>query len=80
MSSFAMDPCEKCEEALQPFLDRDLNEEERAVAEEHLNLCEYCRKRYRFEADLRRFVRQAVTEEMPPDLKAKLSDLRTPLL
>jgi anti-sigma factor (TIGR02949 family) len=65
---------------LQPFLDRDLNEEERALAEEHLNLCAYCRKRYRFEADLRRFVRQAVTEEMPPDLKARLSGLRTPLL
>jgi anti-sigma factor (TIGR02949 family) len=80
VSGFAMDPCEKCEEVMQQFLDRDLNEEERAVAEEHLNLCAYCRKRYRFEVDLRRFVRQAVTEEMPPDLKAKLSDLRTPLL
>ena len=80
MSGFAIDPCEKCEEVMQQFLDRDLNEEERAVAEEHLNLCAYCRKRYRFEADLRRFVRQAVTEEMPPDLKAKLADLRTPLL
>jgi predicted anti-sigma-YlaC factor YlaD len=80
VSGFAIDPCEKCEEMLQPFLDRDLNEEERALAEEHLNLCAYCRKRYRFEADLRRFVRQAVTEEMSPDLKAKLSGLRTPLL
>jgi predicted anti-sigma-YlaC factor YlaD len=79
VSGFAIDPCEKCEEMLQPFLDRDLNEEERALAEEHLNLCAYCRKRYRFEADLRRFVRQAVTEEMSPDLKAKLSGLRTPL-
>jgi predicted anti-sigma-YlaC factor YlaD len=65
---------------LQPFLDRDLNEEERALAEEHLNLCAYCRRRYRFEADLRRFVRQAVTEEMPPDLKVRLANLRTPLL
>ena len=59
MSGFAVDPCDKCEEVLQPFLDRDLNEEERALAEEHLNLCEYCRKRYRFEEELRRFVRQA---------------------
>ena len=53
MSGFAIDPCEKCEELLQPFLDRDLSEEERAVAEEHLDGCEYCRKRYRFEAELR---------------------------
>src|SRR5437762_3145990 len=51
-----------------------------AVAEEHLDLCDYCRKRYRFEAVLRRFVRQAVSEEMPPELKTKLSELRTPLL
>jgi predicted anti-sigma-YlaC factor YlaD len=80
VSGLAMDPCEKCEELLQPFLDRDLNEEERAVAEEHLNLCAYCRKRYVFEEELRRFVRQAVSEEMPPELKTKLSELRTPLL
>ena len=80
MSGFAIDPCEQCEELLQPFLDRDLSEEERAVAEEHLSLCEYCRKRYRFKEELRRFVRQAVTEEMPPELKTKLAELRTPLI
>jgi anti-sigma factor (TIGR02949 family) len=80
MSGFAVDPCDKCEELLQPFLDRELNDAERAEAEEHLQLCDYCRKRYRFEEALRRFVRQAVTEEMPPDLKTKLSELRTPLL
>jgi predicted anti-sigma-YlaC factor YlaD len=79
MSGFAVDPCDKCEELLQPFLDRDLNDEERAMAEEHLSLCEYCRKRYRFEEALRRFVRQAATEEMTPELKTKLADLRTPL-
>ena len=39
----------------------------------------YCRKRYRFEASLRRYVRQAWSEAMPPELKAKLSALRTPL-
>jgi len=61
VSGFAVDPCDKCEEVLQPFLDRDLNEEERALAEEHLSLCDYCRKRYRFEEELRRFVRQAAS-------------------
>ena len=79
MSGFAIDPCEKCEELLQPFLDRDLNEEERALAEEHLNLCSYCRKRYRFEEEFRKFVRLAAAEPMPPELKAKLAALRTPL-
>ncbi|MGH3051749.1 MAG: anti-sigma factor family protein [Gaiellaceae bacterium] len=74
------DPCQKCEEMLQPYLDRDLSEEERAEAETHLQSCSYCRKRYRFEESLRRYVRQAVAEPMPAELKQKLADLRTPLL
>ncbi len=78
-TGFDVDPCDKCEEMLQPYLDRDLTDAERAEAEVHLDGCSYCRKRYRFEAELRRFVRQAVSEEMPPDLKRKLADLRTPL-
>jgi predicted anti-sigma-YlaC factor YlaD len=80
VSGFAVDPCDQCEELLQPFLDRVLTEEERAIAEEHLNMCSYCRKRYRFEEKLRQFVRQAVAEDMTPELKTKLAELRTPLL
>jgi mycothiol system anti-sigma-R factor len=72
-------PCEKCEEVLQPFLDRELSDAEYAEAEAHLDECSYCRKRYRFEEKLRMYVRQAWAEEMPPDLKAKLASLRTPL-
>jgi mycothiol system anti-sigma-R factor len=74
------DPCQKCEEMLQPYLDRDLSEEERAEAETHLESCSYCRTRYRFEESLRRYVRQAVAEPMPAELKQKLAELRTPLL
>jgi anti-sigma factor (TIGR02949 family) len=80
MSASAVDPCAKCEELLQPFLDRELDDRERAQAEQHLSLCDYCRKRYHFEEALRRFVRQAASEEMAPDLKTKLAELRTPLL
>jgi anti-sigma factor (TIGR02949 family) len=80
MTSFPDDPCSKCEEVLQPYLDRELNDAERAEAEAHLSWCSYCRKRYRFEEHLRRFVRQATVEVMPPELKARLSALRTPLL
>jgi anti-sigma factor (TIGR02949 family) len=80
VSGYAVDPCDKCEELLQPFLDRELSESERAEAEQHLELCDYCRKRYRFEDALRRFVRQAASEDMPPELKTKLAELRTPLL
>ncbi len=75
-----IDPCAKCEEVLQPFLDRDLTDAERLEAEAHLSLCEYCGKRYRFEASLRRYVREAATETMPPELKQRLAALRTPLI
>jgi mycothiol system anti-sigma-R factor len=74
------DPCEKCEEVLQPFLDRELSDSELAEAEAHLDQCSYCRKRYRFEEKLRMYVRQACAEQMPPELKAKLAALRTPLV
>ena len=71
--------CEKCEELLQPYLDRELDESERSEAEAHLQGCGYCQKRYHFEGSLRRIVRSACSEEMSPELKAKLASLRTPL-
>ncbi|HEX9381513.1 MAG TPA: zf-HC2 domain-containing protein [Gaiellaceae bacterium] len=76
----AYDPCAHCEEVMQQYMDRVLTDAERAEAEAHLDECTYCRKRYRFEENLRQFVRQAVDlEPMPVELKRKLADLRTPL-
>ncbi len=76
----ASDPCAHCEEVMQQYMDRVLTDVERAEAEAHLDACAYCRKRYRFEVNLRQFVRQAVTSEpMPVELKRKLAELRTPL-
>jgi len=72
--------CEKCEELMQPYLDRVLTEVERLQAEAHLAECGWCERRYRFEVELRQFVRQSVVEPMPPQLKQKLAALRTPLL
>ena len=46
--------CEKCEELLQGYLDRELTAAEVVVAEGHLNACDYYRRRYRFEEHLRR--------------------------
>jgi mycothiol system anti-sigma-R factor len=74
-----IDPCDRCEEMLQPYLDRELTDGERNEAEQHLDGCSYCRRRYRFEQHLRRYVRQAAIEEMAPELKQKLASLRTPL-
>ena len=74
------DPCEKCEEMMQPYLDHELDEAQVQEAEAHLDGCEHCRRRYRFEVSLRRYVRTAAaSKQMPVELKAKLSALRTPL-
>jgi mycothiol system anti-sigma-R factor len=74
------DLCDKCEELMQPYLDRVLSETERVEAEYHLDECGYCRRRYRFEESLRRYVRRCCEEPMPVELKQKLAALRTPLM
>jgi len=73
------DPCEKCEEMMQPFLDGSLSPAEVAEAERHLGDCVWCARRYRFEERLRHYVRVATSEPMSADLKARLAALRTPL-
>lgn len=75
-----MDPCEHCEQVMQPYLDRTVSAEEQAWVETHLGHCEWCAKRFTFEEEFRRYVRVAVAEPMAPELKAKLAALRTPLL
>jgi anti-sigma factor (TIGR02949 family) len=79
MSAYGIDPCEKCEEMMQPYLDRELTESELSEAEAHLDGCSYCRRRYRFEVSLRRYIRTATTMPMPPELKQRLSALRIEL-
>ena len=61
------------------FLDHILTEAERIEAELHLDDCDWCRRRYRFEASLRIYVHQVVTEPMPTALRQKLAALRIPL-
>ncbi len=70
-------PCDKCEELLQGFLDRQLTDPERLQAQSHLDGCEYCRRRYRFEETLRVYVRTTAEERMPPGLLEKLAQLRS---
>jgi anti-sigma factor RsiW len=79
MNDSPQDPCAHCEEMMQPYLDHILTEAERIEAELHLDDCEWCRRRYRFEESLRTYVRQAVSEPMSASLKQKLSALRIPL-
>ena len=69
--------CGKCEQLLQGYLDRALSPVEVAEAERHLDGCDYCRRRYRFEESLHVYVRTTAVERMPPGLMEKLAQLRT---
>ncbi len=69
-------PCDACEELLQGYLDRELTDKEVALAESHLDGCDYCRRRYRFEETLRQYVQTTAAERMPVGLMEKLAQLR----
>ena len=71
-----MTDCDKCEKLLQGYLDRELTADEVTVAEMHLEGCDYCRRRYKFEESLRRYVKLSAVERMPPGLLEKLGQLR----
>ena len=47
------------------------------LAESHLDGCDYCRRRYRFEESLRQYVQTTAVERMPVGLMEKLTQLRT---
>ena len=73
-----MDPCAHCEEMMQPYLDHVLTEEEKDQAEAHLAECVDCQRRYKFEESLRIYVRKAVTEEMPAELRREAGRSQDP--
>ncbi len=43
----------------------------------HLDGCDYCRRRYRFEVSLRQYVQTTAVERMPVGLMEKLTQLRS---
>lgn len=69
-------PCDKCEELLHGYLDRALSDTEVREAEQHLDDCDYCRRRYRFEESLRKYIRVSAVEAIPTGLMARLHELR----
>ncbi len=69
----AMLDCTAAECRLQRFLDRELTAAEQAEVRVHLEHCQNCRSRFRFEAELRRLVRQAGRQEAAPEgLRARV--------
>ena len=69
--------CGDCEEMMQPYMDKVLSDEQMREAQEHLEACPPCEKRYHFEESLRQYVRVAVEEPMSPELHEKLAGLRS---
>lgn len=58
--------CAEAERRLHRYVDRELSEGEAAEVRLHLNVCENCRARFRFEEGLRRVVRRAAADEATP--------------
>jgi anti-sigma factor RsiW len=69
--------CADCESMMQPYIDGMLTDAEVAEAHEHLAACPPCEKRYRFEEELRHFVRVATDEPMSDSLRDRLASLRS---
>ncbi len=59
--------CRNCLEALHPFLDRELSEEDVLLVHAHLNACHGCEHLFRFEESLRRLVRVRCQETRAPE-------------
>ncbi len=71
--------CDHCEEVMQPYPRPGADARgARGGRGASRPGCAYCGKRYRFEAELRVYVKTACREEMSPELKAKLVALRLP--
>ena len=62
---------------MQPYMDGALSAEQIREAQEHLERCPPCDKRFRFEEKLRHFVRVAADESMSDGLKERLAGLRS---
>ena len=69
--------CGDCEEMMQPYMDKVLSDEQMREAQEHLEGCPPCEKRYHFEESLRQYVRVAVEEPISAELQVKLAGLRS---
>jgi anti-sigma factor (TIGR02949 family) len=65
--------CEKAFRLLDGYLDRSLNEEDRAQIEEHLNVCTRCACEYRCEETFVREVRAKLGRlQAPPELMDRI--------
>ena len=59
--------CKNCLQALYPYIDRELSDEDVEQVQEHLDECRGCLHLYRFHASLRRLVRVRCLEQRAPE-------------
>jgi anti-sigma factor (TIGR02949 family) len=59
--------CGDCVRALNPYLDRELSDDEVAEVRIHLEACAGCLDQFQFEESLRRLVRVRCREQAAPE-------------
>jgi len=59
--------CRDCARALNPYLDRQLSDEDVIQVRSHLEACSGCLHQYQFEESLRRLVRVRCQEQGAPE-------------
>ncbi|MBI4318761.1 MAG: mycothiol system anti-sigma-R factor [Chloroflexi bacterium] len=68
--------CKEAERRMHRYLDRELSDHEITEVQQHLEACENCRMRFRFEAGLRRLVNNAAqSDSAPPSLRERIRRL-----
>ena len=66
--------CRDCARALNPYIDRELSDEDVVQVRSHLEACGGCLHLYQFEESLRRLVRVRCLEQGAPEsLKERIS-------
>jgi mycothiol system anti-sigma-R factor len=66
--------CRDCQRALNPFLDRELTDDDIAHVRQHLDDCRGCFHLYQFQESVRRLVRVRCQEQSAPDsLRTKIA-------
>jgi mycothiol system anti-sigma-R factor len=66
--------CRDCAKALNPYLDRELSDDDVIQVRSHLDECSGCLHQYQFEESLRRLVRVRCQEQGAPEsLRARIT-------
>jgi mycothiol system anti-sigma-R factor len=65
--------CAEAVKQLWEYLDGALSEEDRAAVDEHLSFCRRCCGEAEFAEELRGFLKQGAAEEIPDDVRSRLT-------